>query len=231
MNMKYAFKEAAYLILENMYISKKTKDSLVKDFSKMYYDSSIFKDNKIYWMGVSTLKAPTDLWMYQEILYETKPDFIIETGTYRGGSALFLASLCDMMKKGHIITIDIAPEAMPPHKRVTYIKASSTSQETVDKVKKMIGEGSRVMVILDSNHERHHVAKELAIYGELVTKGCYMIVEDTNINGHPVRKNWGEGPWEAEEEFLKANKNFKIDKYRERLFLTFNPNGYLKRVK
>jgi cephalosporin hydroxylase len=85
------------------------------------------------------------------------------------------------------------------------------------------------MVILDSDHHKDHVLRELEIYSKFVTNGSYIIVEDTNINGHPVRPKFGPGPTEAVKEFLKGSRDFVIDKSREKFFLTFNPNGYLKK--
>lgn len=87
------------------------------------------------------------------------------------------------------------------------------------------------MVILDSDHKKVHVLNELKIYSKFVSKGSYLIVEDSNINGHPVLPNFGLSPMEAIKDFLKENKNFIIDKTKEKFFLTFNPNGYLKRIK
>ena len=177
------------------------------------------------------LKCPLDLWIYQEIVFELKPDVIIECGTAKGGTALFLASLCDLVNNGKIITIDIKSDRdRPRHERITYLVGSSISEEVVKKVKTMIGENDKIMVILDSDHTMGHVLSELRIYGKLVSKGSYMIVEDTNVNGHPVDPDHGPGPMEAVERFLSEDKDFILDKGKEKFFLTFNPNGYLKRV-
>lgn len=103
------------------------------------------------------------------------------------GSALYLASICDLIGQGKVITIDIEErEGKPNHKRITYIIGSSISEETVEKVKKLIKEGEKVLVILDSDHRKEHVLKELRIYSEFVTKDSYIIVKDTNINKNPV---------------------------------------------
>ena len=88
----------------------------------------------------------------------------------------------------------------------------------------------KVMVVLDSDHPKNHVLQEMKIYGKFVSKGCYMIVEDTNVNGHPVLSDFGDGPMEAVTEFLENNEDFVIDKDREKFLLTFNPNGYLKKI-
>ena len=85
------------------------------------------------------------------------------------------------------------------------------------------------MVVLDSDHTRDHVAEELRLYAPLVTSGCYLVVEDTNVNGNPVLPEFGPGPQEAVAEFLAQTDDFEVDHEREKLMLTFNPNGYLRR--
>lgn len=157
---------------------------------------------------------------------------IIETGTAGGGSALFLASVCDSLDHGNVITIDIeAQKGRPKHKRLRYLVGSSTSDEIVQQVRKGVGRKEKVIVILDSDHHKEHVLNELRIYSRFVTPGSYLIVEDTNINGHPVLSSFGPGPMEAIQEFLRDNKNFVVDESREKFFLTFNPKGYLEKVK
>jgi cephalosporin hydroxylase len=178
------------------------------------------------------LKCPLDLWIYQEIIFEQKPDMIIECGTANGGSALFLASICDLVNNGKIITIDIEnKQNKPRHKRIKYLVGSSTAENIVDQIRKLISDKNKVMVILDSDHHKEHVLNELTIYSKFVTKGSYIIVEDTNINGHPVFPDFGPGPMEAIEEFLKENKIFVIDYNNEKFYLTYNPRGYLLRMK
>ena len=93
----------------------------------------------------------------------------------------------------------------------------------------MIDVGQVVLVILDSDHNMPHVLKEMEIYSEFVTKGSYMIVEDSNVNGHPIMPNWGPGPFEAIQRFLEENNSFEVDKNREKFYMSFNPNGYLKK--
>ena len=130
---------------------------------------------------------------------------IIECGTKHGGSAFFLAKICDLIGVGKIVSIDIeAIPGRPEHDRITYILGSSTAEEIVAQVKSLIQKGDKVMVILDSLHRADHVLNELRAYHTLVTKGNYLIVEDTVINGHPTYCNYGPGPMEALETFLKA---------------------------
>ena len=207
----------------------------INKFCKIYYnkqenDSRIWQ--KTSWLGTSVLKLPSDLWVYQEILYDIKPDIVIETGTMYGGSALYLATICDVIKKGMIVSIDInKKDDFPIHDRIKYITGSSTNNDVVDQVKNFIKTGDKVMIILDSDHSKNHVLKEMQIYEKFVTKDSYLIVEDTIVNGHPVEPNFGEGPMEAVDEFLKTHDDYKIDKDKEKFLLTWNPNGYLKKVK
>jgi cephalosporin hydroxylase len=108
---------------------------------------------------------------------------------------------------------------------------SSASKEVEEQVRTLIKGSDKVMVILDSDHHKEHVLNELVIYSKFVTKGSYLIVEDTNINGHPVFVEFGPGPMEAIEEFLGQNEEFVVDEKREKLYLTFNPKGYLRKIK
>ena len=180
-------------------------------------------------MGYSVLKYPCDLFLYQEIIYEIQPDVIIECGTFNGGSSLFLCSMLDLINKGTILSIDIDPKPnLPTHKRLSYLKASSTSELALQTVKNTISPNDTVLVILDSDHTKEHVLQELRLYHSFVTQGSYLIVEDTNINGHPVCPEFGPGPMEAVEEFLKNNNDYIIDETKHKFLISFNPRGYLK---
>lgn len=182
-----------------------------------------------YWLGAPVQKIPFDLWVQQEILYDTRPDLLIETGTFDGGSALFYASLFDLMGNGEVVSVDIAPqENLPEHPRVTYITGSSSDPEIVARLKAM-AEGKKVMVILDSDHSQKHVRQELEDLAGLVSSGMYLIVEDTNVYGHPVLKEHGPGPMEALDDWLRTNPPFENDVSREKYMVTFHPRGYWKR--
>lgn len=184
------------------------------------------------WLGVPTLKCPLDLWVYQEILWETRPEAIVECGTAYGGSALYLATVCEAMKHGHVFSVDIRPyDQRPKHPRITYLTGDSTSAETVAQVAQLVDPYTRRLVLLDSDHRQDHVLKELELYAPLVSVGSYLIVEDTNINGHPVLEDFGPGPMEAVRIFLRNHPQFVPDRRRERFGLTFNPYGYLKRIR
>jgi cephalosporin hydroxylase len=183
------------------------------------------------WLGAQALKNPLDLWVYQEIVFETRPGLIVETGTYRGGSALYLASLCDLVGGGEVVSIDVEPirDDYPEHPRITYLGGrSSTDLAVVEKVRERAADRP-ILVILDSDHSQAHVEAELAAYAPLVPVGCYVIVEDSNIGR--IRKDLMPGPLEAIETFLATTRDFEIDRTREKFLITFNPSGYLKRIR
>ncbi len=206
--------------------------SVVSEFHKFYYEKAntggTWQDT--YWMGCKILKCPMDLWIYQEILHETRPDLIIETGTYNGGSASYLASIMDILGTGQVVTVDVAAhEGRPSHPRIRYIQGASTASSVVSEIKPLAA-GKSVMVILDSDHSRDNVHRELEIYAPLVTRGLYLIVEDSNVNGHPTGLDHGPGPMEAINDFLVGNPDFILDERREKFFMTFNPRGYWRRA-
>jgi cephalosporin hydroxylase len=189
------------------------------------------------WLGTATMQTPLDMWVVQEILHETRPDLLIETGTRLGGGASYYASIMDLLRHGRIFTVDIEDHpGKPQHSRIEYFIGSSTDPTTVGAMKSRVQGGERVMVILDSDHSKEHVLREMEMYGPLVCVGCYMIVQDTHLNGHPIYVDFSpgpgkQGPMEAVHEFLARNSDFVADRGREKYGLTFNPNGWLKRVR
>jgi cephalosporin hydroxylase len=208
------------------------QERTIQKFHRIYYAASNNTwDQGTKWFGTRIQKLPADLFVYQELLNETKPDVLIEAGTLEGGSALYFASLFDLLGRGRVITVDIEEKPnRPQHPRITYILGSSTAPEVVERVAALVKPGEKVMAVLDSDHSSLHVAKELEIYSRLVTPGQYLVVEDTNINGHPAAPGWGRGPFEATAAFLAGNTGFVVDKSREKFLMTFNPGGWLKRV-
>jgi cephalosporin hydroxylase len=167
--------------------------------------------------------------VYQELLVTTRPDVVIESGTYEGGSALYFATIMELLGDGELITIDVEPQPVrPQHPRISYLTGSSTDLEIFAEVKRRVG-NRRVMVVLDSDHTADHVSRELVMYSELVQPGDYIIVEDTNVNGHPTFPEFGPGPMEAVVQFLAAHTEFEVDRSCERFLMTLHPNGYLRR--
>ena len=185
---------------------------------------------RTYWMNVPCVKCPLDLWVIQEILCEIRPDLVIETGTLFGGSALFMAHVLDVLGKGRIVTIDIRDFVRPQHPRIQYVTGSSIDPELIHSLFGRRPAETR-LVLLDSDHDKEHVLRELRLFAPYVSVGSYLIVEDTNINGHPIFPDFGPGAYEAIEEFLGENTGFTVDLSREKFKLTFNPHGFLRRVR
>jgi cephalosporin hydroxylase len=211
------------------------ENAIVKDFHRLYFNDVFDKRLRANWLGVEVLKYPTDLLVYQEIIHEIRPDLIVETGTHHGGSALFFASILDLIGQGQVISIDLnRANNLPHHPRITYLVGSSTSEDIVVDVARRAEGLATILVTLDSGHTKQHVAREIDIYRRFVTTGSYLIVEDTKLNGHPVFTRYepdlGEGPMEAVMEFLAKDRTFRVDRSRERFFLTSNPNGFLLKI-
>lgn len=204
--------------------------ALCDRFHKLYYDRGVWLNTR--WLATPVQKLPLDLWLFQELIVELRPDLLVETGTLKGGSALFYATVMDALGHGSIVTVDIeTDQARPAHPRVEYITGSSTDPQIVDRVRARAEQAETVLVILDSDHTKDHVLGELHAYAPLVTLGSVLIVEDTDINGHPVLPEYGPGPMEAVREFLAAASDFMLDRDLERRFLvTFHPRGYLRRT-
>jgi len=193
-----------------------------------FYESDAW--TRATWLGAQALKNPLDLWVYQEIVVETRPDLIVETGTYRGGSALFLASVCDLVGKGEVVSIDVEParDDYPVHPRITYLAGRSSTDTAVVADVAERAAGRPILVVLDSDHSQAHVEAELEAYAPLVPVGSYLIAEDSNIG--LIREDLLPGPLQAVEAFLSRTDEFEIDREREKFLITFNPSGYLRRV-
>ncbi|MEO7726678.1 MAG: CmcI family methyltransferase [Burkholderiales bacterium] len=183
------------------------------------------------YFGVKTLKSPMDAWVYQEILFEYRPDVIVEIGNACGGSALYLAHLCDILGNGRIIGLDLGhdnvPASVKEHPRITFIDGDAC--QNFARVEAMILPSERVLVIEDSSHTFENTLNVLRLYSKFTALGDYFIVEDS-ICHHGLRVGPDPGPYEAIEAFVLENRDFEIDRSREHFFLTWNPKGYLKRT-
>ena len=199
------------------------------------------------WMGIPIIKFPNDIVALQEIIWKVKPDIIIETGIAHGGSLLFSATMMELIgNQGKVIGVDIdirkhnriEIEKSKFNNNIVMLEGSSVSQKIIKKIKSFIKQGNKVMVFLDSNHTYSHVKKEIEIYSKLVTKNSYLVVEDTFTEFFP-KNYFSNRPWDvgnnpiiAIREFLKKNKNFKIDKnLNNKLSITETFDGYLKKIK
>lgn len=185
------------------------------------------------WLGHDIIKTPQDCWVYQEIIFETRPEVIVELGVMFGGATHFYASMLDLVGAGRVLGIDVSlAKARPPaNPRITYIEGDSTSSQVLGQVAE-ITRGKRVLVVADSDHEKNHVLSEIRAYSPFVHVGGYFVVEDSlnDVMGfHPVPN---EGPQAAARAFLSERDDFVVDRrWGERYVMTLNPDGFLKRVK
>jgi cephalosporin hydroxylase len=198
------------------------------------------------WLGLPIIQTPDDIVATQEIIWETRPQVIIETGFARGGSAILYSSILTLIGDGIVVSVDIdirahnraAVEGHPLGGRVRLLEGSSTAPETLDRVRALIPDGARVMVILDSNHTHEHVLEELRLYGSLVTEGQFLVVSDTVIEDIPPQthrpRKWGPGnnPKTALQEYLSEAHRFEPDPlYNSKVLITSSRGGYLRNLR
>jgi cephalosporin hydroxylase len=183
------------------------------------------------WAGVPIWQNVLDLWTIQETISEIKPALLIETGTNRGGSATFYAHLMDLLGNGRVLTIDIEKFHELDHPRIDFLLGSSTAPAIVEQVRQAAAAADGpVMVILDGNHARDHVAQELELYAPLVTPGSLLLSQDGVIDKLALFGDTRPGPLQANRDFLARHPEFEHDRERnERFLLTHHPVGWLRR--
>jgi cephalosporin hydroxylase len=208
-----------------------TAESDASRYFRWFYDQGVWK--RMHYRNVRILKVPSDLWNYQEIFAEHRVEWVLETGTRHGGSALYFADLLQLSgAPGRVISIDVDGDSntVKAHPLIDFLLGDSASQTMVDQVRGMLPRHrGTLFAVLDSDHAKSHVLRELEAFLPLLKKGDYLVVEDTCVNGHPVRPEFGPGPYEALEEFLARHPaEFLHDRAREAKFgFTAAPNGYL----
>ena len=220
----------------------KTDRDVINEFHELAYNAAI--EGRSWggatYCGHKIWKWPGDLQLYAELIWDVRPHLIVETGTAFGGSALFFAHLMDQIGWGKVVSVDLVEvqQSYPKHPRIAYVGGkSSTSADAVSEVRGYVnqycepkaGKG-HCLVILDSDHGRGHVLSELATYAKFVTPGSYLIVEDTNVGGHPVYPEHGPGPQEALDAWLPKFPEWKIDEARASKYL-FSMHTWLRRMK
>jgi cephalosporin hydroxylase len=199
---------------------------------------------ELTWMGRPIIQFGSDMVMLQMLLWESQPDIFVETGIAHGGSLIYTASLMELIGKGKVIGIDVeirphnrtAIEAHPMFKRISMIEGSSVDATTISELEKQLEPGKKVMVMLDSNHSREHVLKEIELYSKYIPVGSYLIVQDGAqkwVADIPRGKaEWiHDNPLSAIDDFLATNDDFIVDESYTKLGISSSPGGYLKRIK
>jgi len=180
--------------------------------------------------GVPALKSPTDAWAYQEIVWETRPDAVVEVGVHAGGGTLMFADMLHAAGRGRVVGVDVdlrrVPELVRAHPRVTLVEGDAAA--VAARVWDLVGRG-RVMVVEDSSHTHANTLRVLDAYGPMVAVGCYMVVED-GVCHHGLDEGPDPGPYEAVRDWLPRHPEFAQDRGRE-FPVTWNPGGYLRRVR
>lgn len=209
-----------------------------REIMRLFHELPVW--NSLWFQNVRIIKNPMDLWMLQQTAYEMRPDFVVETGTWQGGSALWWSQTLSGMGLDHarVLTVDIqdltkTAAAHPLWKKhVDFFLGSSTDPKIVQKIAERV-RGRRVLVNLDSDHSMQHVLNELRLYAPLVTAGGYIAVEDTHLDGIPTHPEQGPGPTAAIKRFLAEpeGRDFEQDFTREALVMTSYPGGWLRRKK
>jgi len=209
----------------------------------LYYHKKIIRNSpnakgitisRATWLGVTIQKTPLDAWIYQEIIFKVKPDFIVEIGSYDGGSTMFFASILDLLGHGQVISVDIdRSHFVAKHPRIITVTGDSSSKEVVSKIKELTKNG-RVLISHDGDHTRERVLQDLNLYADLVSPGSYFVMEDGITDmfraGESLSAGFIGGPLLAIEQFLKTRNDFVIDRECERHLVTYHPSGFLKRV-
>jgi cephalosporin hydroxylase len=207
---------------------------LVDEFATYYYNLGPWQ--RTTWLGVPLKQAPGDIVVFQQIVWDTRPTLVVETGTFFGGSALFWAHLFDHLGEGKVVSVDIdhspVHESVRRHPRIELVTGDSTAEE-IQALVRQRAQGERAMLYLDADHNKRAVVAELRSFADLVSPGCYAVVADSIMGGHPAPWPYpGQrylGPYEAVEEFLQERDDFRVDESREYHLITFNPHGYLLR--
>jgi cephalosporin hydroxylase len=210
-------------------------DAIAEEYHKWYYGTLVW--NHTSWMGVPCQKSVSDMWNYQEILWSLRPSLVVEFGSFQGGSALFFAHILRQTGgRFAVLSVDITHQNLHPDvvndPDVVWFESSSVASQVAEKITQLRAEfPGPVFAILDSDHSRDHVLAEMKLLRPLLAAGDYVVVEDSNINGHPVLPGMGAGPFEAIEAYeAEFPDDYVHDREREMKFgFTFATNGFLIR--
>lgn len=187
-----------------------------------FYKKVHLKKGDPKWRGIKVIKLPTDLLLYSQVIWDNKPDFIVEIGTAFCGMTLFFADMLDINGKGKVISIDPNPRGpLQEHDRIIYLRGDSKSPEIIEQIRNLVGDGS-VMLSIDGNHKRAQVKWELKLYADIVTSGQYMVAEDCYD-----RESLITGPGEARDWFLGWNKQYTLTNIDKQFLIGFTKGGWL----
>jgi len=219
-----------------------TLHELARQWTRAAWQRGLYVGNT--WLGFPILQWPTDMMVIQEIIFEQRPRVMIETGTHRGGSTIYYASLLRLLGGGRVVSVDIeipdqvqqAVTGSPFADMITLVRGDSKAPEVVSRVRQLVGDEKNVVVVLDSDHGRGHVLAELRAYCAFVPVGGYLVAMDTIChdlwdlpNGAPQWRD--DNPLRAVEDFLREHPEFEADRSREKFLVTYAPGGFLKRVR
>ena len=219
-----------------------TRDLALR-WTKAMWNDSLWK--QVQWLGVPVWQWPTDLVILQELIAKLRPRVIVETGVALGGTAVFYASILELLGiDGRVISIDIRIDpaarknvaAFPFSRRIRLLEGDSKSDAVHSEVQKELAGESNVLVCLDSDHSYAHTLAELRLFSRYVPVGGYLVLFDTICqqlaevpNGEP---SWShDSPMAALKEFLAENPGFASDPYYEKYLVSFAPQGFLVRRK
>jgi cephalosporin hydroxylase len=202
-------------------------DELRDEFIDAFWHTQAWRATS--WLGVPVERPASDLVAYQAVVSQVRPDWIVATGARSGSLGWYLASLCDLLQHGTVVTVG-AEEVPPDHDRIRRVDGRPLDTATVDAVHRLAG-GGRALVVLGSLGDRQRTTAEFEAYQDLVPAGSYVIVEHTIVNGHPVWPEFGPGPLEAVKNLLKVHGDFAVDPTAEQQVMTFNRMGFLKRLR
>jgi cephalosporin hydroxylase len=215
--------------------------ALAERWTLTLFASDLWRENT--WLDFPILQLPNDLFILQELIVRQKPQVVVETGTFHGGSAIFHASVLNLIGGGRVISVDvrhadevrrkIAAHALGEN--IVLVTGDSIAPETVDRVREALAGETRVMVCLDSHHGTSHVLAELRAYQEFVPLGGYLVAFDTICEALGILPGYEQftldNPRRAVAEFLRECPNFEVDSSCDRLLESFCPGGFLRRVR
>ena len=203
-------------------------DEVKLDYTERYWHSLDWQHTP--WLGERVERAPADLIAYQDIIARVRPDWIVETRSGSGGRALFLASICELVGHGRVLSVDIDESPhRPSHERITFLVGDPLAPGTIARIGELLGPNPNAMVVLGIDTTERLVAA-FGGYAAFVTDESYVVLEDTITGGHPVWNGMGAGPNQAVRNIIKTTSEFVADRHMERFGPTFSPNGFLRRL-